>query len=200
MICNIGRYASYGRWAPVITQALLPSHTILQNVFKVPHHTTATVLSWLLGSFLPLVVLSQFLYQRQLKTWCHIAQSSKVIVGMATFLSPSCSKDILQLKLWWPKSYYSDIKYNLTLNMIFSVAIHTYALFYVPSNNMLDSFWSKAKCLTAHWPYHRFLLLELLVTKIKAINHKGQRWHFWRSYILASSLGTNGRVGAWPWF
>lgn len=45
-----------------IIQALLPTQSNLQVLYKVPHHAIATVLPWLLGSFLSLVVLIQLLY------------------------------------------------------------------------------------------------------------------------------------------
>ena len=54
-------------------------------------------------------------------------------------------------------------------------------------------------CSYTHLSYHWFLLMKLLVPsqlRLKATNHKSGRQHFQRSYILASCLGTDGRVGS----
>lgn len=40
------------------------------------------------------------------KFWRHIAQSWKMIARLTIFLSLTCPKDILQLKLWWRKEYH----------------------------------------------------------------------------------------------
>ena len=66
---------------------------------------------------------------------------------------------------------------------------------------MLDSFCPIPKCLSTHLSYHRFLVIELLIVpsqlRLRPTNHKDMRQHFQRSYILASCLGTDGRIGAW---
>ena len=78
-------------------------------------------------------------------------------------------------------------------------SFHTWSSFYLPSNDMLDSFCPIPECMTTHLSYHRFLLMELLVLsqlRLKATNRKSGRQHFQKSYVLASCLGTDGRVGA----
>lgn len=71
------------------------------NSFKVPYHKIAIVLPWLLGSFLSLVFLSQFLYHRWLKgmaSYCSIVKGD----GTHSYLSISIMfRDILQLHVSW---------------------------------------------------------------------------------------------------
>ena len=50
-------------------------------------------------------------------------------------------------------------------------SFHTCSLFYLPSNEMLDSFCRIPKCLTTHLSYHRFFVngvLRALIAKTKS--------------------------------
>ena len=74
------------------------------------------------------------------------------------------------------------------------------SLFYLLRDDMLISFCPIPKCLTTHLSYYQFFLVNeapcALVAKTKTTNHKGRRWHFQRSYVLALSLSAHGGGGS----
>ena len=92
------------------------------------------------------------------------------------------------------KNLLQIFSYRLSLS-----SFHTCSLFYVPSNECWIVFVPSPNALPLIYLTIGFFIMELLLAsqiRLKATNRKGQRQHFYRSYILASSLDTNRRVGA----
>jgi hypothetical protein len=88
----------------------------------------------------------------------------------------------------------SDIKYHIRCSF------HTCSLFYLPGNDVFDSFWSKATCLITHLLYHQFLVNgapHVFVAKTKTNQSQTPKATLLKIlHFLASSLSTDGRVGA----
>jgi hypothetical protein len=77
-------------------------HTLISGSFKdfslaITQVQTSHHGSWGPSSFW--LFSPNFFIKGKSKVWCHIAWSWKVMVRMATFLSPSCLENVLQLNL-----------------------------------------------------------------------------------------------------
>ena len=71
-----------------------------------------------------------------------------------------------------------------------------FIVFYLPSNDMLDSFRPIPKCLTSHLYYHQFMLMELLIAKTKNYNSQGLEAALLKIMHACLISRYNGRVGA----
>lgn len=101
-----------------IVQALLPGQSNLRILLRYRitqlkpscHGKWGLSSMWLFSSYL--------LGQSRSKVWHHIAHAWKVMTCTATFLSPSCSKDILQLNMQWHMEY-QCFQFNITMDRAF---------------------------------------------------------------------------------
>lgn len=101
-----------------IIQALLPNHSNMQVLLRYCINQLQPSSHDRRGSYSLWLFSPTFSIKCKSKIWRHIAQAWTVMAHTTTFLSPSCSKDILQLSFWW-RMEYDQSKFGITMNRSF---------------------------------------------------------------------------------